>query len=92
MVESPGGKGSGSRAVADVLQLGERATLLSKGKFIGPDDLPETIKQEPARPLAGYTPTSLKEALAGPEKDIIRRALQANHWNRQATANALQII
>jgi len=34
---------------------------------------------------------SLKGALAGPEKDIIRQALQANHWNRQATAKALDI-
>ncbi|MHC4568158.1 MAG: helix-turn-helix domain-containing protein, partial [Planctomycetota bacterium] len=58
---------------------------------VGPDDLPESVKREPARPLEGYKPTSLKEALAGPEKDIIRRALEANHWNRQATAKALQI-
>jgi len=34
---------------------------------------------------------SLKEALAEPEKNIIRRALEANHWNRQETAKALQI-
>ncbi len=34
---------------------------------------------------------SLKGALAGPEKNIIRQALEANHWNRQATAKALEI-
>jgi len=34
---------------------------------------------------------SLKGALAGPEKNIIHQALEANHWNRQATAKALQI-
>ncbi|MBN2592495.1 MAG: sigma-54-dependent Fis family transcriptional regulator [Sedimentisphaerales bacterium] len=69
----------------------ERATLLSKGKFIGPEDLPDSIKREQSRQTKQYKSTSLKEALAGPEKDIIRQALQANHWNRQATAKALDI-
>ncbi|MFH1717207.1 MAG: sigma-54 dependent transcriptional regulator [Planctomycetota bacterium] len=69
----------------------ERATLLSKGKFITPEDLPNSIRQEPSRESGKYTPTSLKEALASPEKEIIRQALQANHWNRQETAKALQI-
>jgi DNA-binding NtrC family response regulator len=77
--------------IREIENIIERATLLSKSKFIGPDDLPETIKQEPSRQAKRYTPTSLKEALAGPEKDIIREALEANHWNRQATARALQI-
>jgi len=77
--------------IREIENVIERATLLSKGKFIGPDDLPDTIRREPARQVEGYRPTSLKEALAGPEKDIIRRALEANHWNRQATAKSLQI-
>ena len=33
----------------------------------------------------------LKEALAEPEKNLIHQALEANHWNRQETAKALQI-
>jgi DNA-binding NtrC family response regulator len=69
----------------------ERAALLSKGKFVGPEDLPDSIKREQSRQPKQYQSTSLKEALAGPEKDIIRQALQANHWNRQATAKALDI-
>ncbi len=69
----------------------ERATLLSKGKFIGPDDLPDSVRQEHNRHAEKYKTMSLKEALAEPEREIIRRALQANHWNRQATAKALQI-
>jgi len=77
--------------IREIENVTERATLLSKGKFIGPDDLPETIKAEPNRHVKDYKPTSLKEALAEPEKDIIRRALEANHWSRQATAKALQI-
>jgi len=69
----------------------ERAALLSKSKFVGPEDLPDPIKAEQSRQPKQYKQMSLKEALAGPEKDIIRQALQANHWNRQATAKALTI-
>jgi DNA-binding NtrC family response regulator len=69
----------------------ERAALLSKNKFIGPEDLPNSIKQEQNQQQQTYKPMSLKGALAGPEKNIIHQALEANHWNRQATAKALQI-
>ncbi|MHC4605226.1 MAG: sigma-54 interaction domain-containing protein, partial [Planctomycetota bacterium] len=69
----------------------ERAALLSKDKFIGPDDLPDSIKQDPSQQQKTYKPLSLKEALAGPERNLIRQALEANHWNRQETAKALQI-
>ncbi len=69
----------------------ERAVLLSKDKFIGPDDLPNSIKQEQNQQQKTYKPMSLKEALAEPEKKLIRQALEANHWNRQETAKALQI-
>ncbi|MFH1881743.1 MAG: sigma-54 dependent transcriptional regulator [Planctomycetota bacterium] len=69
----------------------ERAALLSKNKFIGPEDLPNSIKQEQNQQQKTYKLMSLKGALAGPEKNIIRQALEANHWNRQATAKALGI-
>ena len=69
----------------------ERAVLLSKGKFIGPDDLPNSVKQDWSRQQQTYKPMSLKEALAEPEKNLIRQALEAHHWNRQETAKALQI-
>jgi DNA-binding NtrC family response regulator len=69
----------------------ERAALLSKGKFISVEDLPDSIKTEQDRQPKQYKQMNLKEALAGPEKEIIRRALQANHWNRQETAKALDI-
>ena len=69
----------------------ERAALLSKGKFIGPEDLPDVVKQDQTQRTKKYKAMSLKEALAGPEKDIIRQALMANHWNRQETAKALEI-
>ena len=69
----------------------ERAALLSKDKFIGPDDLPDSIKQDQSQQEKTYKPLSLKEALAEPERNLIRQALEANHWNRQETAKALQI-
>ncbi len=69
----------------------ERAALLSKDKFIGPDDLPDSVKQDQSQQQKTYKPLSLKEALAEPERNLIRQALEANHWNRQETAKALQI-
>ena len=69
----------------------ERAVLLSKDKSIGVNDLPDSIREEQKQREAVYKPMSLKEALAGPEKDLIRQALEAHHWNRQETAKALQI-
>jgi DNA-binding NtrC family response regulator len=75
--------------VRELENIIERAVLLSKDKFIGPFDLPNSIKQD--RWQKAYNPMSLKEALAEPEKNLIRQALEANHWNRQETAKALQI-
>ncbi len=69
----------------------ERAVLLSKDKFVGPDDLPNSIKQDQSWKQEAYKPRSLKESLAEPEKNLIRQALEVNHWNRQETAKLLQI-
>jgi len=69
----------------------ERAVLLSKNKFIGPDDLPNIIKQDTKHQQKPYKPMSLKQAMVGPEKNFIHQALEANHWSRQETAKALQI-
>ena len=69
----------------------ERAVLLSKDKFIGKEDLPNSIMQTSTWQQQPYGSMSLKETLAVPEKNIIRQVLEANHWNRQNTAKALQI-
>ncbi len=69
----------------------ERAVLLSKEKFIGVDDLPPNITTDVIPIVGSYRNTTLKEALTEPEKNIIRRALEENHWNRQETAKALDI-
>lgn len=65
--------------------------LLSKNSFIGSEDLPNSVKQDQSHLPKDYQLMSLKEALAGPEKNIIRQALQTHHWNRRETAKALQI-
>ena len=69
----------------------ERAVLLSKNKHIEPEDLPSLIIHSQDLRQQSYNSMSLKESLAEPEKNIIRQALEANHWNRQKTAEALQI-
>ena len=69
----------------------ERAVLLSKDKFIDTEDLPEAIKQDQKTQKKAYQLMSLKEARTEPEKKIIHKALEANNWNRQETAKALQI-
>ena len=77
--------------VRELENVVERAVLLSKDKFIRPDDLPASIRQPQNWQQKNYTPMSLKQALAEPEKNLIRQALEANHWNRQETAKALQL-
>jgi DNA-binding NtrC family response regulator len=69
----------------------ERAALLSKNKFIDLEDLPNSIIQAQRQRQMAYKTVSLKEALAEPERNIIRQALEANHWNRKETAKALAI-
>lgn len=69
----------------------ERAVLLSKDKFIDTEDLPESIKQDEQQQQKAYQPMSLKQARSEPEKRLIQQALEANNWNRQETARALQI-
>lgn len=72
----------------------ERAVVLTKGRIITPEDLPSNIAEQDADATASagsYRGMSLKQALEEPEKQIIRAALEANGWNRQATAEVLDI-
>jgi len=76
----------------------ERAVVLCKGRHITADDLPVHILAETAKPQAAaasagaaWTPMSLKDALEEPEKRVIEAALRANGWNRQTTAEVLDI-
>jgi DNA-binding NtrC family response regulator len=73
----------------------ERSVVLCKGRHVTADDLPPSILE--AQPAAGlstptsYKPQSLKAALEEPEKKIIEAALRVNQWNRQTTAEMLEI-
>jgi DNA-binding NtrC family response regulator len=69
----------------------ERAVLLGKENHIDLTDLPDPVRNYAGTESVTYRPMSLKQALAEPEKNIIRQALQTNQWNRQQTAKALQI-
>ena len=69
----------------------ERAVLLSKTKYIGPDDLPAHIIQQQIQQKTPFRIMSLKDAMIEPEKTFIRQVLETNHWNRQKTAQALQV-
>jgi DNA-binding NtrC family response regulator len=78
--------------VRELQNIVERAVLLGKGPMITPEDLPPNLQAGPActvvEPAAGRT---LKEALEGPERQIILEVLQSNNWNRNETADALGI-
>jgi DNA-binding NtrC family response regulator len=77
--------------VRELENVMERAVLLGQERLIGAADLPAAVKQQPVDPNRTAETVGLKEALAGPERSIIRQALENNHWNRQETAKALQI-
>ncbi len=81
--------------VRELQNIVERCVLLGKGPLITVDDLPGNITDEmvptqrvtidPARKQ------TLKEALEGPERQIIYQVLKENNWNRNATADQLGI-
>ncbi len=74
----------------------ERAVVLTRANLITKDDLPPTVIRAAESDASQFSATSgrpmtLKEALGEPERRIIRAALEANDWNRQQTAAALDI-
>ena len=79
--------------VRELQNVVERAVLLGKGSVIDVSDLPVEIRTGvqatgSANFAAGQT---LKEALEGPERQIILQVLESNGWNRNATADTLGI-
>ncbi len=79
------------RELENVIQ---RAVVLTKARIIDVADLPEElVAAAEAGPVGDdvYRPQSLKIALEEPEKRIIERALRASNWNRQVTAQVLEI-
>ena len=77
--------------VRELQNVVERAVLLGKNDVVLVDDLPAALAAEqPSIPVAAGRRT-LREALAEPERRIIREMLEANGWNRSITADALGI-
>jgi len=77
--------------VRELQNVIERAVLLGKSDVIDVADLPSTLLAHApvgVEPVGGRT---LKEALAGPERQIILEALETHQWNRHETADALGI-
>jgi len=91
--------------VRELENVVERAVVLSRATRIGIDDLPPNVIDNStshlllpphARAGAGAAwaadgACSLREALEEPERQIILAALAANDWNRQKTADQLQV-
>lgn len=78
--------------VRELQNVVERAVLLGKGPVITIADLPAELRGNGAvfvNTTAGQK--TLKEALEGPERQIIREVLESNGWNRNATADQLGI-
>ena len=83
--------------VRELQNIVERAVLLGKGPELGLVDLPSHIAGNvtsmpvsvAAAPNGGRQ--TLKEALEGPERQIILQCLQDNNWNRNETADHLGI-
>lgn len=86
--------------VRELANVVERAAVLCRRATIALEDLPSNVTgQESARPVATihqaadepWTPMTLEEALKEPERQILQRALRANNWNRQKTAEQLGV-
>ncbi len=77
--------------VRELQNVVARAVLLGSGEVVTARDLPETLTQEVPVSVATAAGKTLKEALEGPERQIILDVLKSNNWNRNATAEALGI-
>ncbi len=77
--------------VRELQNVVERAVLLGKGDRVRVADLPATLASAAPMEATPSTGRTLKEALEGPERRIILEVLEANQWNRNATADQLGI-
>ncbi len=77
--------------VRELQNVIERAVLLGKGDMIGAEDMPATLAAAGSVGFEPVTGRTLKQAMEGPERQIIRDVLKTHSWNRHATAEALGI-
>ncbi len=86
--------------VRELENIIERGIILTRGREITAEDLPEFLRtpaQDPQNevmagiPAANGNGLALKDALKAPEKDMIIKALDSNGWNRNEAAKTLGI-
>ena len=77
--------------VRELQNVVERAVLLGKGPIVTVADFPDHLLAGASIQTPSATGQTLKEALAGPERQIILGVLRANNWNRNVTAESLGI-
>ncbi len=77
--------------VRELQNVVERGVLLGKQRQIAPDDLPPAMTTSTRTKLPSTHGKTLKQALEGPERQIILDTLQQHNWNRNATAEQLGI-
>ena len=77
--------------IRELQNVVERAVLLGKGEVIEPADLPRELSGGASITVPRVGTMTLKEALEEPERQIILDVLEANNWNRNATADSLGV-
>ena len=77
--------------IRELQNVVERAVLLGKSEMIGLADLPREITGGARINVSRFGSLTLKEALEEPERQIILDVLEANGWNRNATADSLGV-
>ena len=77
--------------VRELQNVIERAVLLGKGGRIALEDLPPQFASNLPMIMVPIGQRTLKEALEDPERRIILDVLESNSWNRNATAEVLDI-
>jgi two-component system, NtrC family, response regulator AtoC len=79
--------------VRELQNVVERAVLLGKDHVITLADLPSEVRGASSSAIVSgpVGQRTLKEALEGPERQIILEVLESNGWNRNATADQLGI-
>jgi DNA-binding NtrC family response regulator len=77
--------------IRELQNVVERAVLLGKSEVIGLSDLPREIAGGTSFSVSRVGSMTLKQALEEPERQIILDVLEANSWNRNATADSLGV-
>ncbi len=77
--------------VRELQNVIERAVLLGKGDLIRLEDLPRAIAAGAPVVIPPLGKRTLKQALEGPERQLILEVLESCSWNRHLTAETLGI-